>query len=99
MCLFDDKSIHAYKVLQDGPIMEVLDEDSTTETILMSRNVLPQIGGAGILIKKSNERTIEIAEPLGATSASYSVEAAAALRAFELTNSDEHIPHIMWATD
>ena len=32
---FDDKSLHAYKVLQDGPIVEVLDEDSTTEKPLM----------------------------------------------------------------
>ena len=79
--------------------MEVLDEDSTTATNLISRIVPAPIRGAEILIKKSNERTIEIAEPLGATSASYYAEAAAALRAFELTNSDEHVPHIMWAMD
>ena len=95
---FDDRSLHAYKVLHDGSIAEVLDEDSTTEKLLMTRNVPPQIGDAGILIKKPDKTTIEIAEPLGATAASYSAEAAAALKAFDSINSEDS-SHVTWATD
>ena len=78
----------------------IIDDDSTTEFQVMSRNVPEHIGGAGVLLKYPSNDLVEVAAPLGATSASYTAEVTAATSAIQkVIPRQTHITHILWATD
>ena len=79
--------------------LEVVDEDSTTDIQILSRNIPSTIRGAGIYISSPGKENLQLSLPLGGTFSSYDAEVAAATSAFE------HLPdlatnsHLLWCTD
>ena len=77
---FDDQTSHAYKIIRAKTMaaLEVVDEDSTTDIQILSRNIPSTIGGACIYISSPGTENLQLSLPLGATFSSYDAEVAAA---------------------
>ena len=80
-------------------VLEVVDEDSTTDIQILSRNIPSTIGGSGIYISSPGTENLQLSLPLGATFSSYDAEVAAASSVLE------HLPdlaansHVLLCTD
>ena len=80
-------------------MLEVVDEDSTRDIQLLSRNVPTDIGAAGVHITSPEDPEISLSIPLGAMFSSYDAEVAAATTVFETVPLSVSRRAILWATD
>ena len=98
---FNDQTSHTYKIIRAKTMaaLEVVDEDSTTDIQIFSRNIPSTIGGAGIYISSPGTENLQISLPLGATFSSYNAEIAAASSAFENLPDLAANSHVLWCTD
>ena len=95
------RPIYAYKIIRAKTMakLEVVDEDSTTDIQILSRNFPSTIGGAGIYISSPGTENLQLFLLLGATFSSYDADVAAASCALELFPDLEANSHVLWCID